>query len=163
MPGVLKSRIGHQNGKEIVEVAYDPERATLQQLVSALKQESSFDSLVAGDKDSYAEVSRLLHPSQVRLDTNRPEFIESKHTLRTLHPDLYYLDLTEQQAIILNSWSYFGGRMPDVLSSEQKRLRKILKRKIRASGAPPLRPVREKEGRSAYREKLEHWLGGGKP
>ncbi len=25
------------------------------------------------------------------------------------------------QAIALNSWSYFGGRMPDVLTEEQKR------------------------------------------
>ena len=50
-----------------------------------------------------------------------PHFIEPKHSLRTRHPELWALELSEAQAIALNSWSYFGGEMPDVLTAEQKR------------------------------------------
>ena len=64
-------------------------------------------------------------PGEVTVQRGKPRFIEPKHSLRTRHPELAALDLSEQQAIALNSWSYFGGPMPDVLTDEQKqRLKK---------------------------------------
>ncbi len=37
VPGVKKSRIGHQSGNEIVEVEYDPAQTNLTELIGALK------------------------------------------------------------------------------------------------------------------------------
>ena len=60
-------------------------------------------------------------PEEVVRLPGRPRFIEPKHSLRARHPELLSLGLSERQAIALNSWSYFGGPMPDVLTPEQKR------------------------------------------
>lgn len=117
--GVLASRIGHWGGKEIVQVDYDPQRTSLDQLVSALKRQRSFDALVL-ESDESASVDGLSSRQIIRAQ-GAPDFIEPKHSLRTRYPDVWALDLDEQQAIALNSWSYFGGKMPDVLTDEQKR------------------------------------------
>ncbi len=117
--GVVASRIGHWAGKEIVQVDYDPALTDLDTLVRALESRSSFYAVVVdraatdgGDEGEFA-VSRL---------RGEPRFIEPKYSLRRRHPELYALDLTEQQAIALNSWSHFGGPMPDVLTVEQKQM-----------------------------------------
>ena len=62
-----------------------------------------------------------LPAGEVTVRGGRPRFIAPKHSLRTVHPRIAALDLSEEQAIALNSWSYFGGPMPDVLTEEQKR------------------------------------------
>ncbi len=100
--GVVASRIGHLGGKEIVQVDYDPRRTGVGELTAALKKQDSFYSLLS-------------------VRSGEPRFIEPKHSLRTRHPELQALSLSEAQAIALNSWSYFGGKMPDVLTEEQKR------------------------------------------
>ena len=61
------------------------------------------------------------------MSRNTPDFIEPKHSLRNTHPELLELSLTEEQKIVLNSWSYFGGPMPDVLTEEQKTMLEKLK------------------------------------
>ncbi len=139
MPGILSSKIGHLSGSEIVEVEFDPAQTNLQEMVSALKKKNSFHSVI---KDNGKD----------------PHFIESKHSLRTRHADLYYLDLTEAQAIALNSWSYFGGKMPDVLTKEQKALRERVKIKLQAKGPNGLLPVRAGAGLMKYRKELLEWL-----
>lgn len=116
--GVVASRIGHWGGKEIVQVDYDPGRTSLDALVHALKRQRSFDAVVLGRQE--ATPSTSLEGRQILRAAGKPDFIEPKHSLRTRHPDLWALDLDEWQAMALNSWSYFGGPMPDVLTDEQK-------------------------------------------
>ncbi|MCH8021715.1 hypothetical protein IH785_17945, partial [candidate division KSB1 bacterium] len=135
MPGVLSSKIGHLGGSEIVEVEYDPAQTNLQEMVTALKKKNSFHSVI-------------------KADAKEPHFIESKYSLRTRHADLYYLDLTEAQAIALNSWSYFASKMPDVLTKEQKDLRQQIKAKLQRKRPNGLKPVRTVEGLKKYRKKL---------
>ena len=118
--GVVASRIGHWGGKEIVQVDYDPRRTDVGELADALKRQRSFYSVLVDDpaegERAGGEVARV----EVTVQRGKPHFIEPKHSLRTRHPELAALDLSEQQAIALNSWSYFGGPMPDVLTEEQK-------------------------------------------
>ena len=101
-----------------------------------------------------------LKGNEVKVDGEAPGFLESKHSLRTRYPDLYYLDLSEAQAIALNSWSYFGGPMPDVLTPEQKALRPKLRERLQAGEAPGLMPERSGPGLAAYRKALLSWLEG---
>jgi len=115
---------------------------------------------MAADKAIYEAARTELPDARVTHARGEPELIESKHSLRTRFPDLYYLDLTEKQAIALNSWSYFGGEMPEVLSPDQIALRPRLRRKISQSSPPPFQPLREGEGREQYRQRLLEWLKG---
>lgn len=119
--GVIASRIGHWGGSEIVQVDYDPTRTDIAALVAALERQKSFYSVVVGDEAAQREAARAVDPDRVAQRSGSPHFIESKYTLRRRHPELYALDLTEQQAVALNSWSYFGGEMPDVLTAEQQK------------------------------------------
>jgi hypothetical protein len=118
--GVLASRIGHWGGEEVVQVDYDPELTNPATLVEALKSQRTFYSLVVGDEREKRTASALVNSSEISILRHRPRFIESKHSLRTRHPELWALVLTERQAIALNSWSYFGSEMPDVLTTDQK-------------------------------------------
>lgn len=127
-------------------------------MVQALRTEGSFYSLVEDDRARYEALQDELPDVPLTRAHGKADFIESKHSLRTRFPDLYYLDLTEKQAIALNSWSYFGGAMPAVLLSSQLALRPALRKKLRDSGPPPFQPAREGEGRKTYRENLQEWL-----
>ncbi len=117
--GVVASRIGHWGGKEIVQVDYDPRRTDVAELTATLKKQRSFYSLLVDPEES-EQATRRVKRGDVSVQTGKPHFIKPKHSLRTQHPELLDLDLNEQQAIALNSWSYFGGKMPDVLTEEQK-------------------------------------------
>jgi hypothetical protein len=75
-----------------------------------------------------SEAAHHLDVREIAVRSGEPHFIPGKHTLRTRHPELYELNLSESQAILLNSWSYFGGSMPDVLTPEQKRRLETAKR-----------------------------------
>ena len=119
--GVLASRIGHWDGKEIVQVDYDPRRTDPAAMVKALRSQRSFYSVAVSDNDGAQAVDRFVKSRDIAQLAGEPHFIEPKHSLRTRHPDLWSLELSESQAIALNSWSYFGGPMPDVLNDEQKR------------------------------------------
>ncbi len=119
--GVVGSRIGHWGGAEIVQVDYDPSKTDVGELTQALKRQRSFYSLIASDDSDRAEAARHLDSGDIDSRRGQPHFIDPKHSLRTRHPELLALDLTEEQAIALNSWSYFGGSMPDVLTADQKR------------------------------------------
>jgi hypothetical protein len=158
VPGILSSRIGHLNGNEIVEVEYDSTQTDLAQLVSALKQESSFYAVIIKDKKDLSEAIRQIDPSEVKQIPTDPYYIESKYSLKTRYPDLYYLDLTEQQASALNSWSYFGGKMPDVLTAEQEARWQQLKFKLRNKKPDRLQPLRSGPGLEKYRQQLMDWI-----
>jgi hypothetical protein len=128
VPGVVKTRIGELSG-EVVEVEYDPAKTDVGKLAGALKKQGGFYAFLADNPIAKAEGKRYLPESEIKDIERRPRFIESKYNLHTSHPDLAALDLTEQQAMALNSWSYFGGPMPDVLTPEQKeKLGKIRER-----------------------------------
>lgn len=114
--GVAASRIGHWAGREIVQVDFDPRKTDLPTLVDALKRKKSFYSVVVDDKGA---APSTVPEKEVLRASGKPHFIEPKHSLRTRYPQLAALDLTEAQAIALNSWSYFGGPMPDVLTEKQ--------------------------------------------
>ncbi|HYI83653.1 MAG TPA: hypothetical protein VEX11_10635 [Acetobacteraceae bacterium] len=160
VPGVVRTRIGHLPGAEIVEVSWDPSRTDLGQLTAALKRQSSFYALLARSREERQQALAHLPGSEVKVESEAPDFLESKHSLRTRHPDLYYLDLTEAQAIALNSWSYFGGEMPDVLTPEQKALRPKLRGQLAAGQKPGLIPERTGPRQAAYRKALLAWLEG---
>lgn len=160
VPGVVRTRIGHLPGAEIVEVSWDPARTDLARLTAALKRQNSFYALLAKNREERQRALAHLPGSEVKVESEAPDFLESKHSLRTRHPDLYYLDLSEAQAIALNSWSYFGGEMPDVLTPEQKALRPKVRARL-ATGQPPgLVPERHGPGQAAYRKALLAWLEG---
>ncbi len=160
VPGVVASRIGHVDGKEIVEVTYDPARTDVGELARALERQNSFDSLLASSPGEKTEAERHLDSSDIASSRGKPHFIASKHTLRVRHPDLYYLGLSEEQAIALNAWSHFGGPMPDVLGPEQQRMRLQIREKLRHD--EPRRPdpdgSRSGETLAEYRRELEAWL-----
>lgn len=126
------------DGKEVVQVEYDPAKISLPNLVEALKNQDSFYS--------------------VEKPNAQPRFADSKYSLRTLHPELYYLDLTEAQAIALNSWSYFGGQMPDVLTPNQKNTLPRLKAALSRHWRVNLHPARSGKELEAYRAELQNWL-----
>ena len=119
--GVLASRIGHWGGREIVQVDFDPRRTDVAALVRALARQRSFDAVVVGETAGGEPPLGAIDPKHVVRHSGSPRFIEPKHSLRTRHPELLALGLDERQAMALNSWSYFGGRMPDVLTAEQKK------------------------------------------
>ncbi len=159
-PGVLATRIGSLGG-EVVEVQYDPAKTDVGKLAATLKEQGKggFYSLIVADEAAKARAQALhLDGSEIRLERREPRFEESKYSLRTAHPELYYLDLTEAQAMALNSWSYFGGAMPDVLTPEQKAMLAKVKAKL-GRGEPPLRPERVGAYREAYHQELVAWLG----
>ncbi len=118
--GVVASRIGHWGGDEIVQVDYDPNRTDLDELTRALKRQRSFDAVIVRDDAERAAAEAVIGAREIELHRGDPHLIEPKHSLRTRHPALSQLELTEAQAIALNSWSYFGGTMPAVLTPEQK-------------------------------------------
>lgn len=140
MPGVKQTKIGHLGRDEIVEVEYDPAQISLKEMSEALARQSSFDSLIVKNQSMSQEAEKLVPSSKIEINGSSPRFIEPKHSLRTQYPELYKLPLTEQQKIILNSWSYFGGEMPDVLTEEQKQSLK-------------------KQGGASYKNTLLNWLG----
>jgi len=122
LPGIKSTKIGHLDGQEVVTVEYDPEQTNLKKMSDALKRQSSFGSLVVEDRKSALDAGGYLNRSEIQINSANPRFIESKHSLRTQHPELYRLELSEDQRRILNSWSYFGGTMPDVLTEQQKQI-----------------------------------------
>jgi len=159
-PGVLATRIGSLGG-EVVEVRYDPARTDVGRLTEALKRQGQggFYALLVPDEAARTRaVAHHLGASEVRVESRRPRLEEPKYSLRTAHPELYYLDLTEAQAMALNSWSYFGGPMPDVLTPEQKTMAAKVKAKL-GRGEPNFRPAREGAYREAYHQQLVAWLG----
>ena len=158
MPGILSSKIGHLGGSEIVEVEYDPAQTNLQEMVAALKKKNSFYSVVVEDEAEKEKAGKLVRKDEIKANGKEPHFIESKYSLRIRYADLYYLDLTEAQAMALNSWSYFGGTRPDVLTKEQKTLRERIKAKLRTVRPKGLRPARAGAGLVKYRKKLYAWL-----
>jgi len=160
VPGVEVSRIGHLDGREIVQVDYDPGAVDLPTLVRALQAEQSFDALVVNDHEERISAREFLPRQQIIVRQGETDFVESKHSLRIRHPDLYRLPLTERQAIALNSWSYFGGEQPDVLSVEELQLWEQIDDKIDAgASAPPALPDgRGAEELAEYRDRLMRWL-----
>jgi hypothetical protein len=121
VPGVVRTRIGSLGGNEVVEVEYDPARTNVGRLAQALKRRNSFYALIAPDSGAAARASRLVPSSEIEIRSGNVRYTEEpKHSLRVVHPELLDLNLTEAQAIALNTWSHFGGSMPDVLTPEQK-------------------------------------------
>jgi len=135
VPGVVRTRIGELSG-EVVEVEYDPARTDLGQLAGALRQQGGFSAVVVQGPLAKTEALRFLPATEIRETDRRPRFLESKYNLRTSHADLYALGLSESQAIALNSWSYFGGPMPDVLTAEQKQKLAEIRQRSRESANP---------------------------
>lgn len=160
VPGVVASRIGHLDGQEVVEVTYDPALTDVGELTRTLRRRSSFYSLIVSTSDERAAAERHLDASDVVRRRGEPHFIESKHSLRVRYPALYYLDLSEAQAIALNTWSHFGGPMPDVLTAEQQRRWQRLRDKLARDKPRGLDPDGARSGKAldAYREALQSWL-----
>jgi hypothetical protein len=158
VPGIINSKIGTLNGREIVRVDFDPATTNLLELTKALKREHSFHSLITKNGAERDHAMTFLKSSEITVIQDEPKFIESKYSLKSSHPELYYLDLTEYQAIALNSWSYFGGPMPDVLTADQKELLSRIKVKLRNESANELMPARSGSELATYRALLYHWL-----
>lgn len=162
VPGVVASRIGHLDGNEVVEVDYDPARVDLGDLIEALKHQGSFYSLIVPSAEERAAARRYLAPGEIAVRRGETRFVDPKHSLKVRHPDLYYLDLTEEQTIALNSWSHFGGPMPDVLSPEQRQRWQRIREKLRGERPRGLDPAGSRSGAALaeYRAELVSWLEG---
>ena len=158
MPGITRSRIGNLSGNEIVQVEYDPAQTSLPALIRALKNENSFYSVIVKDETERDHAAKSLPRSDLKIDRSEPQFVESKYSLRSQHPELYYLNLTETQAVALNSWSYFGGRMPDVLTPEHKELLPRIKTALSRKSPAGLLPARSGMDLELYRTQLLRWL-----
>ena len=160
VPGVVASRIGHLDGHEVVEVTYDSGRTGVGELAQALKRQSSLYSLIVASPAEQAVAEGYLKPSEIAVRRGETRYIASKHSLQVRHPDLYFLDLTEEQAIALNAWSHFGGPMPDVLSPDQERRWHELQEKLGRKRPAALKPDGARSGAAldAYRQALEAWL-----
>lgn len=158
VPGVVASRIGHLGGSEIVEVEYDPRRTDPGRLAASLSRHGGFYGLIVADRADRERAEAFLPAGKIEMRAGTPQLIEPKHSLRTRHPELYYLDLTEQQAIALNTWSYFGGRRPDVLTPEQEALLERVRARLAENRGPDLEPERSGPGRERYRRDLLAWL-----
>jgi len=158
VPGIVSSKIGTLDGNEVVRVEYDSSKANLPRLVETLKNNSSFYSLIAKNETERDRAKKALGSGSISVNAQEPDFVEPKYTLRTTHPELYYLDLTEQQAVVLNSWSYFGGPMPDVLTTEQKQLLPRLKAKLQHGSIGRITPGRNGEALASYHAQLLKWL-----
>jgi hypothetical protein len=156
VPGVVGTRIGEFGGNEVVEVTYDPSRTDVARLAGALKQQNSFYALIAPGPEAAARSG--LPASEVKIRSGHPDYVESKHSLRVVHPELYYLDLTEAQALALDNWSFFGGPMPAVLTPEQLQTAAKIKAQL-ARGRAPGEPSRSGPEREEYRKTLMAWLG----
>ncbi len=154
---VLATRIGDLKGNEVVEVTYDPQRTGLPDLVAALKGNSAFYSLIVPDESARGKAAQVVPISEIRVESSLANFIESKYSLKVKRPDLYYLDLTEEQALALNSWCYFGGKMPNVLTPEQLAKADAIRAKLEGRGAPGV-PERSGIGLQQYRRRLSKWL-----
>ena len=129
-PGVLSTKIGHQGFSEIVEVEYNPAVTDLATLTAALKKKNSFYSVLVSSKNEMEAAQASVKKSDIKLSRSKPRFIESKYSLRTQYPQIFALDLSEPQLNVLNSWAYYGGAMPDVLTKEQiERLKQQLEKK----------------------------------
>ena len=139
--GIIETKIGHMNGSEIVFVKYDDAFTSSTKLKSLLKAHNSF----------YADKT---------LEKGNPHFIESKHSLRTANQALYYVDLSEGQAIKLNSWAYYGGSFPKVLTPKQLATYKKIEQTIKRKGKPKMIPLRSGKGLLRYRAYLAKWLNG---
>lgn len=137
---------------------FDPAQTNLLTLVQALKNQSSFYSLITKNEAERDQAKKILNSTKITVDSNEPDFVESKYSLKSSHPELYYLDLTEQQAIVLNSWSYFGGRKPEVLTDPQKQLLQRLKEKLAKKSTGGLVPRRNGNELASYRSQLLQWL-----
>jgi hypothetical protein len=160
VPGVVRTRIGSLGGNEVVEVEYDPARTDVGRLAQALKRRNSFYALIAPDRGAAARARRLVPASDVEVRSGSVRYTEEpKHSLRVVHPALYYLDLTEAQAIALNTWSHFGGPMPDVLTAEQKEMLEEVRQRLAAGETPGTEPARAGREREQYRRTLMAWLG----
>lgn len=155
VPGVVATRIGEFGGNEVVEVTYDPARTDVAHLADALKQQGSFYAYVAPGPEAAKRSG--LPAAEVKVRSGHPDYVEPKHSLRVVHPELYYLDLTEAQAIALNTWSHFGGPMPAVLTPEQVQMAARLKARL-AAGRTPGEPSRSGPEREEYRKTLAAWL-----
>ena len=110
--GVVATRIGFRAGKEIIEVDYDPARTDVGKLASALIRQRSFDALLVASEAEKERAGTRVPGESIWVRPGKARLIEPKHSLRTRHPELWELGLSEAQAIALNSWSYFGGPMP---------------------------------------------------
>lgn len=120
--GVVASRIGHWGGQEIVQVDFDPNKTNRSNLAQALIDQRSFYAVLADGERAAQRLASDFDGEQIRRVSGEAHFIEPKHSLRTRFPQLASLDLTEAQQIELNTWAYFGGPMPQVLTDEQKQL-----------------------------------------
>ena len=158
VPGIINSKIGTLDGREIVRVDFDSGTTNLLELTKALKSEHSFYSLITRNEGERDHAQKFLKSSEITVITAEPSFVEAKYSLKASHPEIYYLDLTEHQAIVLNSWSYFGGTMPDVLTASQKELLKRIKMKLHDKSGDELMPARSGSELPAYRTQLARWL-----
>ncbi len=120
LSGVKRSNIGSLDGKEVVEVFYDPKETNVTEMVQALKKRKSFYSLLYRTPQEKRVALASLSGKEMEAGSQTVRYIEAKHSLKVRFPDIYPLDLSEEQALRLNSWAHFSrGPMPQVLIPEQ--------------------------------------------
>ena len=118
---VLASRIEHRPGDRIVQVDFDSNQSSIEDLAQTLAQKKSLYAVFVETPEERQRLSRPLKDIEVLARSGTSHFIPPKHSLRSRNTEFLELGLTEVQTIVLNAWSYLRGPMPDVLTKEQKR------------------------------------------
>lgn len=131
LKGVKKTKIGSLDHNEVVEVFYDPKETNLLEMSQALKAHKSFYSLIYRNEQEKKQALQTLPKGQTKKGSSRVRYIADKHSLKVRRPDLYALNLTDEQAIKLNTWAHYNYHtpMPDILTTNQKKALKNNKNK----------------------------------
>lgn len=128
--GVRAIRIGWLNKKEVVEVDFDPEVTSFEELAKLARESCGRKvGVFARSKEQLAAARKLDMPAKAVDDPVKTEKVRQKRMLMVRHPDVWFLPLSEYQAVRLNA--VCRGRPGEkkveaLLSPTQKALRKKL-------------------------------------
>ena len=89
-------------------------------MVAALKGQRSFYSYIYRNTEEKNRAQGIIKQKYIKSGSDKINYIAAKHSLKVRHPKIYNLKLSDEQSLRLNSWSYFGGSMPKVLTEKQK-------------------------------------------
>ncbi len=130
--GIRAVRIGWLNKKEVVEVDFDPEVVSFEDLAKLARDScGSKVGIFARSKKQLAAASKLNMPARASDEPVKTEKVRQKRMLMVRHPDVWFLPLSEYQAVRLNALCRGrdgGEKVEALLSPTQKALRKKLTR-----------------------------------
>lgn len=128
LEGVVETQPGFMNGREVVQVAYDPSLISYEHLVGEAQKAQCASQVFVDDKEQQEKASALVGKSKVqslgkfRLD-GEPKYYMSKTIYK-------YLPMTAIQATKANSLIGQGKKPDEVLSPRQMALIKYIRQNL---------------------------------